>query len=141
MHLLTELATKNSLFFFFQYFYTFRITLVTFLQKYCQFHLAPEYHSNNCGPSYEDGVDAPQILIVRYLRNSTDDNTKTDRWKHFRNQYLGDTNVASQLIARYPGPEDVEEVFAFSLNYIRSFCHFVHPQQTKMKLSSLIIPL
>ncbi|XP_074559163.1 uncharacterized protein LOC141815108 [Curcuma longa] len=79
-------------------------------QKYCQFHLAPEYHTKSCGPSYEDGVDAPQILIVRYLRNLTDDNAKNDRWKHFRNQYLGDTKVASQLIARYPGPEDVEEL-------------------------------
>ncbi|XP_042402761.1 uncharacterized protein LOC121992445 isoform X2 [Zingiber officinale] len=79
-------------------------------QKYCQFHLAPEYHTKSCGPSYEDGVDVPQILIVRYLRNSTDNNAENDRWKHFRNQYLGDTNVASQLIARYPGPEDVEEL-------------------------------
>ncbi|WOK97578.1 hypothetical protein Cni_G06286 [Canna indica] len=81
-------------------------------QKYCQFYIPPEYHSKCCGSqSYEDDIDVPQIFIIRYLRNSTEGKVKNDKWKNYLNQQLAmDSNVASQLMARYPGSVDGGEI-------------------------------
>uniref|UniRef100_A0A804I675 Uncharacterized protein n=1 Tax=Musa acuminata subsp. malaccensis TaxID=214687 RepID=A0A804I675_MUSAM len=79
--------------------------------KYCQFFLDSEFYKS-CGPRrYENDIDVPQIFIVRYLRNSSEDNVEADKWKHLRDQYMGkDANAASQLIARYTGSDDVKEI-------------------------------
>ncbi|RRT73809.1 hypothetical protein B296_00028685 [Ensete ventricosum] len=96
----------------------FCLMFVTSMQKYCQFFLDSEFYKS-CGPRrYENDVDVPQIFIVRYLRNSTEDNVEADKWKHFRDQYMGkDANAASQLIARYTGSDDVKEVRALPLSF------------------------
>nr|XP_010917087.1 uncharacterized protein LOC105041762 isoform X2 [Elaeis guineensis] len=81
--------------------------------KYCMFYLFSDDAYETCGPRrYGDFTDVPRLFIVRYKRNSTEANIKVKKWP----QSMWDApseenaNVASQLVARYKGSQDIYEI-------------------------------
>lgn len=78
-------------------------------------------------------TDVAQLFIVRYKRNSTEDNMKPERkknsiWDALQEQEL---DSASQLVARYNGSAETLEVqvpssefFSFFLFFFSSFRSF-----------------
>lgn len=82
------------------------------MQKYCLFYLYSENIQETCGPRGYVLTEIPRLFIVRYKRNSTEREAMAKRktnnvWNIYQEE---DTNVASQLVARYNGSEDVQEV-------------------------------
>ncbi|KAF8399510.1 hypothetical protein HHK36_015377 [Tetracentron sinense] len=79
--------------------------------KYCFFYLHSENSYETCGPR-RDISDVAQLFLVRYKRNSTEDNIKVERkpktiWNTFHDE---DVDPASQLVARYNGSEDIPQI-------------------------------
>ncbi|XP_078432724.1 DNAJ heat shock N-terminal domain-containing protein isoform X2 [Wolffia australiana] len=80
--------------------------------RYCFFYLHSENSYETCGPRrYGDPVDSPRLFVVRYRRNSTE-NMKPQKkmntiWDGFQEV---DQNLASQLVARYNGSDNVNEI-------------------------------
>ncbi|KAI3907609.1 hypothetical protein MKW98_016253 [Papaver atlanticum] len=82
-------------------------------QKYCFFYIHTETSFETCGPR-RDMTDVPQIIIVRYKRNST----KQDEPKVAKRQpkTIWDTfeedneDLASQLVAKYDGTMETQEI-------------------------------
>ncbi|XP_077213966.1 DNAJ heat shock N-terminal domain-containing protein isoform X2 [Tasmannia lanceolata] len=91
-------------------------------KQYCFFYLHSEDSYQTCGPRrYEDPTDLPQLFIVRYQRNSTKDESKVEKkrktiWDSFEEV---DTNLASQLVARYNGSMDISEIAQWISNIIK----------------------
>lgn len=85
------------------------------MQTYCSFYLHSETSYETCGPRrYADIDDVPLLFLVRYRRNSTENNLKGEKKKKSiwdLSQDVEDSNLASQLVARYNGSEDVSEVY------------------------------
>lgn len=86
------------------------------------FYLFSDDAYETCGPRrYGDLTDVPRLFIVRYKRNSTEANHEVKKWP----KSIWDTpseenaNVASQLVARYKGSQDIHAVCAF--NYCNIF--------------------
>ncbi|KMZ71061.1 hypothetical protein ZOSMA_189G00220 [Zostera marina] len=81
---------------------------------YCSFYLHSETSYETCGPRrYADIDDVPLLFLVRYRRNSTENNLKGEKKKKSiwdLSQDVEDSNLASQLVARYNGSEDVSEI-------------------------------
>ncbi|KAK9116667.1 hypothetical protein Sjap_015614 [Stephania japonica] len=80
-------------------------------KKYCFFYLHSESSYETCGPR-RDLTDVPQLFIVRYKRNFTEDETNAKRkhktmWDTYRED---NEHLASQLVARYNGSDSVPEI-------------------------------
>ncbi|THF99344.1 hypothetical protein TEA_007664 [Camellia sinensis var. sinensis] len=77
-------------------------------QRYCFFHTQMENSYETCGPR-RDITDVPQLIIVRYKRNATEDSIKNEekKPKNMLEAFLNDdVDPASQLVARYNGSEE-----------------------------------
>lgn len=98
-------------------FHTFLCTDTAFcFQKYCFFYLFSEDSYETCGPRrYGDPTDVPRLFIVRYKRNSTNADAKVEKiTKTIWDSFQEDVDLASQLVARYNGSEDIPEVKNFT---------------------------
>ncbi|XP_028056125.1 uncharacterized protein LOC114260243 isoform X6 [Camellia sinensis] len=82
-------------------------------QRYCFFHTQTENNYETCGPR-RDITDVPQLIIVRYKRNATEDSIKIEE-KKLKNMLEAfpndDVDLASQLVARYNGSKESSEVW------------------------------
>ncbi|KAF7135819.1 hypothetical protein RHSIM_Rhsim08G0152800 [Rhododendron simsii] len=80
-------------------------------QKYCFFIIQTASSYETCGPR-RDITDLPQLLIVRYKRNASEDSIKIDRKPKNILEAFHDDDVdpASQLVARYNGSEEIPEI-------------------------------
>ncbi|KAL7161354.1 hypothetical protein ACSBR2_041918 [Camellia fascicularis] len=81
-------------------------------QRYCFFHTQTENSYETCGPR-RDITDVPQLIIVRYKRNATEDSIKNEekKPKNMLEAFLNDdVDPASQLVARYNGSEESSEI-------------------------------
>lgn len=81
-------------------------------KKYCLFYLYSENIQETCGPRGYVPTDVPRLFIVRYKRNSTENELMAKRkakniWNAYQEENI---NVASQLVARYNGSEDIQEI-------------------------------
>ncbi|KAI0495382.1 hypothetical protein KFK09_025532 [Dendrobium nobile] len=80
---------------------------------YCLFYLHKlENIYETCGPSDYDSNNMPRLFIVRYKRNSSEDEARSKRkpnniWNAFDGE---DSNLASQIVAIYNGSMDTQEV-------------------------------
>lgn len=80
-------------------------------KKYCLFYLYSENVQETCGPRGYVPTEVPRLFIVRYKRNSTENEKVAERkptsiW----NVQEVDSNAASQLVARYNGSDDIQEI-------------------------------
>ncbi|KAL5722905.1 hypothetical protein ACHQM5_006365 [Ranunculus cassubicifolius] len=78
-------------------------------KKYCFFYINSETSYETCGERRDIG-DVPQLIIVRYKRDNTQE--KVERkprtvWDSFQED---DDNLASQLVAKYNGSADISEI-------------------------------
>ena len=57
-------------------------------------------------------IDVPRLLIVRYERNETEDEVKIERQTRnmFEALHHSEPDPASQLVAKYNGPDESTEV-------------------------------
>lgn len=80
-------------------------------KKICAFYLATDYNGA-CGPrGFEDDNDKPEVFIVRFQRNATYEALKADKKNNLIETLQGqDTPDASQLVARYNGPDEILEI-------------------------------
>uniref|UniRef100_A0ACD5YY71 Uncharacterized protein n=1 Tax=Avena sativa TaxID=4498 RepID=A0ACD5YY71_AVESA len=80
-------------------------------KKICAFYLATDYNGA-CGPrGFEDDNDKPEVFIVRFQRNATYEALKADKKHNLMDTLQGqDTPDASQLVARYNGPDEILEI-------------------------------
>ncbi|MCL7029995.1 hypothetical protein MKW94_017319 [Papaver nudicaule] len=92
------------------------------LTKYCFFYIHSETSFETCGPR-RDMTDAPQIIIVRYKRNSTkQDEPKAAKrqpktiWDTFEED---DEDLASQLVAKYDGSMETQEIIQWVSKIIK----------------------
>ncbi|KAF9597890.1 hypothetical protein IFM89_022251 [Coptis chinensis] len=80
-------------------------------KKLCFFYINSETSYKTCGPR-RDISDLPQLIIVRYKRNTTQEGSKVEKkrttiWDTFQED---NENLASQLVARYNGSVDNLEI-------------------------------
>ncbi|KAF9623693.1 hypothetical protein IFM89_003838 [Coptis chinensis] len=80
-------------------------------KKLCFFYINSETSYETCGPR-RDISDLPQLIIVRYNRNTTQEGSKVEKkrttiWDTFQED---NENLASQLVARYNGSVDNLEI-------------------------------
>ncbi|KAK6920904.1 hypothetical protein RJ641_014582 [Dillenia turbinata] len=80
-------------------------------EKYCFFYLHSENSFEACGPR-RDPTDVPQLFIVRYKRNATEDIVKVGKKRKTLWDVLQDDDVdpASQLVAKYNGTSDIWQI-------------------------------
>ncbi|VAH27690.1 unnamed protein product [Triticum turgidum subsp. durum] len=85
--------------------------LENLVEKICAFYLATDYNGA-CGPrGFEDDNDKPEVFIVRFQRNATYEALKADKKNNLIETLQGqDTPDASQLVARYNGPDEILEI-------------------------------
>ena len=105
------------------------------MQKYCLFYLYSENIQETCGPAGYVPTEVPRLFIVRYKRNSTENEIRAKRkakniWNAYQEE---DPNVASQLVARYNGSEDVQEVCTFI--YCNNHCLIIIAGSVTLKFS------
>ncbi|KAF3437633.1 hypothetical protein FNV43_RR20389 [Rhamnella rubrinervis] len=89
-------------------------------KRYCLFYLSSETSYETCGPR-RDVTDVAQLFIVRYKRNSTEENLKPERktnniWDALQEQEL---DSASQLVAKYNGSAETSEVIKWISQIIK----------------------
>ncbi|KAK3440234.1 hypothetical protein EUGRSUZ_B00530 [Eucalyptus grandis] len=89
-------------------------------QKYCLFYLQSETSYDTCGPR-QDVADVPRLFIVRYKRNSTEENTAVKKnprnmWDALLNE---DVDPAAQLVARYNGSNEIPEIIKWIANIVK----------------------
>ncbi|RLM86671.1 hypothetical protein C2845_PM04G28860 [Panicum miliaceum] len=79
-------------------------------KQICAFYLATDY-SGACGPrGFEDDNDKPEIFIVRFQRNATYEALKAEKKNNLMEALQGQQTDASQLVARYKGPDEIQEI-------------------------------
>ncbi|KAL6995170.1 hypothetical protein U1Q18_005305 [Sarracenia purpurea var. burkii] len=80
-------------------------------QKYCFFIIQTTKSYETCGPR-RDITDAPQLVIVRYKRNASEDGIKIEKKPKniFEAYHNDDVDPASQLVARYNGSQEIPEI-------------------------------
>lgn len=80
---------------------------------YCLFYLHKlENIYETCGPSEYDANNRPRLFVVRYKRNSSEDESRAKRkpnniWNAFDGE---DSDLASQIVAIYNGSVEAQEV-------------------------------
>uniref|UniRef100_A0A0E0LNQ2 J domain-containing protein n=1 Tax=Oryza punctata TaxID=4537 RepID=A0A0E0LNQ2_ORYPU len=80
-------------------------------KKLCAFYLATDY-SGACGPGgFGDDNDKSELFIVRFQRNATYEALKAEKTNNLMEALQRQhTTDASQLVARYKGPDEIEEI-------------------------------
>ncbi|ONM25556.1 DNAJ heat shock N-terminal domain-containing protein [Zea mays] len=79
-------------------------------KQICAFYLATDY-TGACGPrDFGDDNDKPEIFIVRFQRNATYEALKAEKKNNLVDVLQGQHADASQLVARYKGPVEIEEI-------------------------------
>jgi len=79
-------------------------------KQICAFYLATDYNGA-CGPSgFGDDNDKPEIFIVRFQRNATYEALKAEKRNNLVEALQGQQADASQLVARYKGPDEIQEI-------------------------------
>uniref|UniRef100_A0A803R088 J domain-containing protein n=1 Tax=Cannabis sativa TaxID=3483 RepID=A0A803R088_CANSA len=89
-------------------------------KRYCFFYLNSENSYDTCGPR-RDLADVPQLFIVRYKRNASEEDTKPKRkkgsiWDSLQEQEL---DPASQLVAKYNGSDETSEIIKWVSQIIK----------------------
>ncbi|XP_048329679.2 uncharacterized protein LOC107419220 isoform X2 [Ziziphus jujuba] len=89
-------------------------------KRYCFFYLNSETSYETCGPR-RDITDVAQLFIVRYKRNSTEENRKPETkrnsiWDALQEQEL---DSAAQLVARYNGSAESPEIIKWISQIIK----------------------
>ncbi|PIA62806.1 hypothetical protein AQUCO_00200672v1 [Aquilegia coerulea] len=80
-------------------------------KKYCFFYINSESSYETCGPR-RDLSDVPEMVIVRYKRNFTQEERKVEKkpksiWDAFEED---NDDLASQLVAKYNGSGDIPQI-------------------------------
>ncbi|KAL5198956.1 hypothetical protein ABZP36_002468 [Zizania latifolia] len=80
-------------------------------KKFCAFYLANDY-SGACGPGgFGDENDKSELFIIRFQRNATYEALKAGKTNNLIETLQGHhTTDASQLVARYNGPDEIQEI-------------------------------
>jgi len=79
-------------------------------KQICAFYLATDY-TGACGPrDFGDDNDKPEIFIVRFQRNATYEALKAEKKNNLVDVLQGQHTDASQLVARYKGLDEIEEI-------------------------------
>lgn len=83
-------------------------------ERYCFFHVNSEDSYETCG-TRRAMIDVPCLLIVRYERNETEDEVKTERQPRnmFEALHHSEPDPASQLVAKYNGSDDSTEIISW----------------------------
>ncbi|KEH33294.1 putative protein-disulfide reductase [Medicago truncatula] len=91
-------------------------------KDYCQFYLGEGASEATCGQR-KGMTDIPRLLVIRYLRNSSAIDTRTQdlsKWKSLLVQDLiDDTDQAGQFVAGYKGTADDSEITQWLSNIIK----------------------
>ncbi|MCH91544.1 DnaJ heat shock N-terminal domain-containing protein, partial [Trifolium medium] len=79
---------------------------------YCQFYLGEGASEGTCGQ--RKGMnDIPRLLVIRYLRNSSAVDARTQELSKFKSllvqDIIDDSDQAGQFVAGYKGTADVSE--------------------------------
>ncbi|KAF7838483.1 DnaJ like subfamily C member 10 [Senna tora] len=82
-------------------------------EEYCHFYLGPAASHDTCGR--RRGVnDVPRLFIIRYLRNSSYVDKRTEeltKWNSLLYQDLiNDRDHAGQFVAKYNGADDISQI-------------------------------
>ncbi|TVU37731.1 hypothetical protein EJB05_11062 [Eragrostis curvula] len=80
-------------------------------KQICAFYLATDYNGA-CGPrGFGDDNDKPELFIVRFQRNATHEALKVEKKNNLFEAIQGQrSSDASQLVARYKGPDEIQEI-------------------------------
>ncbi|KAF5204410.1 Dnaj heat shock n-terminal domain-containing protein [Thalictrum thalictroides] len=79
-------------------------------KKYCFFYINSESSYETCGPR-RDLSDVPELIIVRYKRNFTQEEKVERKPKSIWETFEGDNeDLASQLVAKYNGSGDIPQI-------------------------------
>ncbi|XP_028763498.1 uncharacterized protein LOC114721801 isoform X1 [Neltuma alba] len=82
-------------------------------QDYCHFYLGSAASYDTCGQRRSVN-DVPRLLVIRYLRNSTAVDKRTQevtKWNSFLYQDLfKDRDQAGQFVAKYNGEDDISQI-------------------------------
>ncbi|KAF8668843.1 hypothetical protein HU200_052044 [Digitaria exilis] len=79
-------------------------------KQICAFYLATDY-SGACGPrGFGDDDDKSELFIVRFQRNATYEALKSEKKNNLVEALQGQHADASQLVARYKGPDETQEI-------------------------------
>lgn len=105
-----------------KFFWCIWIFIFSFIiQDYCQFYLGEGASEATCGQR-KGMTDIPRLLVIRYLRNSSAIDTRTQdlsKWKSLLVQDLiDDTDQAGQFVAGYKGTADDSEVCCFTIKLL-----------------------
>ncbi|POO01965.1 hypothetical protein TorRG33x02_022570 [Trema orientale] len=89
-------------------------------KRYCLFYLNSETSHDTCGPR-RDIADVPRLFIVRYKRNTSEEDTKPKRkqggiWGALQDQEL---DPASQLVAKFNGSDEIPEIIKWVSQIIK----------------------
>lgn len=90
-------------------------------KDYCQFYLGQAASEHTCGQ--RRGVtDIPRLFVIRYLRNSSAVDLRTEektKWKSLLVQDLiNDSDQTGQFVAGYKGEDDVSQITHWLANII-----------------------
>ncbi|XP_021912060.1 uncharacterized protein LOC110825849 [Carica papaya] len=86
-------------------------------QKYCFFYLHSETSYETCGPR-RVVTDVPQLLIVRYMRNVTEDVKHEKKPKTIWQLQKEDVDSASQLVVSYNGSAEIPQIIKWISNMV-----------------------
>ncbi|CAJ1975311.1 unnamed protein product [Sphenostylis stenocarpa] len=90
-------------------------------KDYCQFYLGQAGSDHTCGQR-RSVTDIPRLFVIRYLRNSSAVDLRTEektKWKSSLFQDLiNDSDLAGQFVAGYKGEHDVSQITAWLANII-----------------------
>ncbi|XP_062187126.1 uncharacterized protein LOC133890665 [Phragmites australis] len=80
-------------------------------KQICAFYLATDYNGA-CGPrGFGDDNNKPELFIVRFQRNATYEALKAEKKNNLMEALQGQhTTDASQLVARYNGLDEIQEI-------------------------------
>ncbi|GAA0145525.1 chaperone [Lithospermum erythrorhizon] len=90
-------------------------------KKYCFFHINSETAYETCGPR-RDISDIPQLFIIRYERNASENDTDTEKPPPrtiFEALNKVDVDPASQLVAKYNGLDEIPEIIKWISDIIK----------------------
>ncbi|KAL3813005.1 hypothetical protein ACJIZ3_014273 [Penstemon smallii] len=90
--------------------------------RYCLFHIHSEHSYETCGP--RRGItDAPQLFIVRYERNDTTTDERTETKKEPKNVFQAwhhtEVDPVSTLVAKYNGSSEIPEIIRWISQIIK----------------------
>ncbi|XP_020213903.1 uncharacterized protein LOC109798104 isoform X2 [Cajanus cajan] len=90
-------------------------------KDYCQFYLGHAASDHTCGQR-RDMTDIPRLFVIRFLRNSSAVDLRTQEkttWKSLLVQDLmNDSDLAGQFVAGYKGENDVSQIIHWLANII-----------------------